>query len=62
MTCGFAAAAVCDEMSEKVVSYRWTSDETVHKVMTQDDGAAGFCEKRVFVVEIEENHLKVTRE
>lgn len=31
------------------------------KVMTQDSTASDFCEKRVFVVEIEENLLKVTR-
>lgn len=48
MTCDFAGGAVCDEMSEKAVSYRWTADETVHKVMTQDSAAVIFCEKHVF--------------
>lgn len=61
MTCGFSAAAICDEMSEKVVSYRWTAYESVHKLMTQDKRAADFRKKRFFVGENEENRLKVTR-
>lgn len=48
MTCCFAAAAICDEMNEKVVSYRWTADESVHKVVTQDKRADDFRKKRVF--------------